>query len=94
VKKNNVHWLISAGKIESGKFELEMAPFSMQDLVTSLSCSFKAMMDAKSIRFTASIDPIALDLLNKYDLVGDRNRIRQVALLLGSTNENQYSRDD
>jgi hypothetical protein len=52
----------------------------MQDLVTSLSCSFKSMMDAKSIRFTASIDPVAADLLSKYDLVGDRNRIRQVAL--------------
>jgi signal transduction histidine kinase len=70
-----------AGKIESGKFELEMAPFSMQELVKSLSCSFKAMMDAKSIRFTACIDPVAIDLLSKYNLVGDRNRIRQVPTL-------------
>ena len=66
------------GKIESGKFELEMAPFDMREMVTSLACSFKAMMEAKSLQFAPSIDPRTIELITKYDLVGDRNRIRQV----------------
>eukprot|EP00850_Spirogloea_muscicola_P021188 SM000240S08605 [mRNA] locus=s240:98267:103716:+ [translate_table: standard] len=70
--------VLDYGKIESGKLQLERAPFSMGEVVNSLMWALKDTLDSKWIKFDLIIDDATKLLLANNNLLGDKHRVQQV----------------
>ena len=82
--------LLDLSKIESGKFELSKAPFSLRGLLKEASKVFAFRFREKALIFESSVADGLPDML-----IGDELRLRQILLnLLGNavkfTAEDQY----
>jgi len=71
--------ILDFSKIDAGMLVLEEVPFSIAHLVDEVADVFRAIAASKSVELKSSIDPAL-----HGDLVGDRNRVRQVLLNLVS----------
>ncbi len=70
--------LLDCAKIESGKLELEAAPFSLRDVLDQVTRVLTVRASEKGIGFSCRISPEVPDAL-----VGDHVRLRQILLNLG-----------
>jgi signal transduction histidine kinase/CheY-like chemotaxis protein len=72
--------LLDLSKIEAGKFEIELAPFSIRELIKDAGKVFAFRMKEKRLRFESSVGELLPD-----SLIGDVLRLRQILLnLLGN----------
>jgi signal transduction histidine kinase len=67
-------------KIEEGKLNLEMSPFSILSAITAVLATLESASTSKNIVFKTSFSP----LLPLNQLIGDKHRIQQVILNLVS----------
>jgi signal transduction histidine kinase/AmiR/NasT family two-component response regulator len=65
--------VLDLSKIEAGKFELEMIPFDLAEVVGGAHSAFTALAHEKGLAFDLEIDPTAHGVYR-----GDPTRIRQV----------------
>ena len=73
--------ILDLSKIEAGMMRIESAPFSLRGLVHSIETMFKAKMDEKQLKFSASIDDSIPDTLE-----GDSIRLTQILVnLIGNS---------
>ena len=70
--------LLDSAKIESGKLELESAPFSLRRVLEQTARVLTVRASEKGIYFSSRIPPEVPD-----NLIGDQVRLRQVLLNLG-----------
>ena len=70
--------LLDSAKIESGKLELESAPFSLRRVLEQTTRVLTVRASEKGICFSCRIPPEVPD-----DLIGDQVRLRQILLNLG-----------
>jgi signal transduction histidine kinase len=71
--------VLDLSKIEAGRLELVMEPFSPTELLGDLRSQLQSLADAKSLAFVTSVDP----RLPKR-MVSDRERLQQIAVNLVS----------
>jgi signal transduction histidine kinase/ActR/RegA family two-component response regulator len=72
--------LLDLSKIEAGKFALDLAPFSLRELIQEAGKVFALSMRKKGLKFQSSVADTLPDLL-----LGDALRLRQILLnLLGN----------
>jgi signal transduction histidine kinase/ActR/RegA family two-component response regulator len=69
-----VNDVLDINKIESGKLELEKAPFKIRDLAYNIYRTFKVLADHKSINFSLNIN----DDLAEVIVLGDQTRLTQI----------------
>ena len=73
--------ILDLSKIEAGMMRIESAPFSLRGLVHSIETMFKAKMDEKQLKFSASIEDSIPDTLE-----GDSIRLTQILVnLIGNS---------
>ncbi len=72
-----VNDVLDLSKMESGKFEIDAAPFSLEDLLEEVTMLFSTKMRESSLRFEVQqqVHPL-------YKVWGDRKRIGQILLNL------------
>lgn len=66
--------VLDINKIESGKLELEKAPFKINDLAYNIYRTFKARTDSKPINFSLNVSDDLLDVV----VLGDQTRLTQI----------------
>jgi signal transduction histidine kinase len=66
--------VLDINKIESGKLELEKAPFKIRDLAYNIYRTFKVRADHKLINFSLNVDNDLADLI----VLGDQTRLTQI----------------
>jgi PAS domain S-box-containing protein len=69
--------LLDSAKIESGKMELESAPFSLRHLLRQLRQVFSVQATEKGLDFTSQVAPDLPD-----GVIGDQPRLRQILVNL------------
>jgi signal transduction histidine kinase len=69
--------ILDMSKIESGKMELNNAPFKPRELFDSIDQQNRILAQKKNLAFTISIDPNLPEVL-----VGDSGRIKQIVINL------------
>jgi two-component system CheB/CheR fusion protein len=70
--------LLDSAKIESGRLELESAPFSLRHVLDQLSRVLSIRASEKGLTFSCRVPPDSPDVV-----VGDRMRLQQILLNLG-----------
>jgi signal transduction histidine kinase/AmiR/NasT family two-component response regulator len=65
--------VLDLSKIEAGKLQLEMEPFSINDLAQGAVATFNVMAQSKDLSFDLSVSP---DAVGVY--IGDSIRVRQI----------------
>jgi len=69
--------ILDFSKIESGRFELDLAPFTLRTMLRETLHPLVLRAEAKGLRFTLEVDPKVPE-----SLVGDQGRLRQVLINL------------
>jgi len=69
--------ILDLSKIESGKLELNQAPFNLREELGFIELMFKPLIDRQNLGWQLEIDPEI-----PRELIGDWNRIRQVVINL------------
>ena len=65
--------VLDLSKIEAGRFEIEMIPFDLEELVTGAGAAFGAIADEKGLTFSVFVSDTA-----KGTYLGDPTRLRQI----------------
>jgi signal transduction histidine kinase len=72
--RDTLNYVLSMQKIEEGKLELEMVPFSMPSVISKVVATFQGGVTSKKISLDIDISPF----YPKNPIVGDKHRIEHV----------------